>query len=146
MLEVLPFECTCAHCHAALLADARGWRGWMLCPRCERPFLPPEPDPHWLIHEAEAGEIAGAAREEPADALGRLIRPAGAEDGASVPWSPVARTSAGLFFSATGLVVSSLLSLMAYLDRSPQNATIFGVLSVAFLFAVVQLRKRRSRW
>jgi len=62
----------------------------------------------------------------------------------SVPRArPSTSSSATRLIVSTGLFVSAILLLVAYLDRSSHSLAIFGTLTVIFLILFLRMPRRR---
>jgi hypothetical protein len=133
----------CPNCHLPLEAKPGSWQGWLLCPRCGLPSLPPEhvrSSPRQSRPPAKR-EVVSAGSAAPA-----LSRP---EQTAAVtaPRAPrtdrAATSSATRLIVSTGLIVSLCLLLVGYLDRSSQNSAIFGFLTIFFFLLLLRLPRNR---
>src|SRR4051794_13041437 len=114
----------CPKCQLPLEPKPGSWQGWLLCPRCGQPGLPPErvmssppPDrrpPQQKAVGAVSAPGPGRAEEKNAAVMApgapRTDRPAS--------------SSASRLIVSTGLIVSLCLLLVGYLDRSSQNSAI----------------------
>lgn len=136
---------SCPGCSALIQARDERWRGWVRCPRCGTPALPPDRVP--APQPAEPAARLSAAPEN-----GPVILIEGAPTAsdslvrkALTPPVPEPRSTAALLIVSTGLFVSAFLLLNAYLDRSVQSMSLFGTLAVVFLIVLVRLRMVRSR-
>ncbi|QEH32560.1 hypothetical protein OJF2_10370 [Aquisphaera giovannonii] len=146
---------TCPACGERLEAAAPGWSGWLLCPRCGSPGLPP------------AGVRIAAPSGPPAPAPGGTNGPAPAEDagapasplplplprdGASSrparprPRRPARAIGTARWIGSSGLAVSAFLLLVSYLDRKTLSMAVFGGLAAAFalFLAVLGWMSRRA--
>ncbi len=133
----------CPRCQALLAVPEKPWRGWLLCPRCGFPSLPPQRLTVSRSRRRSAEREAQALQVEIPEE-GRSLRgtapsshPSLSRVGKSNSWS-----SARLIIS-TGLFVSAFLLLVAYLDRKPHNLAIFGGLTL--IFFILNLRMLRQR-
>ena len=133
----------CPHCRALLVLGRERWQGWVRCPECGRPGLPPE---------RLAAHAAPKRRAEPRSPINRQDATSLEEPGAmttpskvlSPPLAPRSSpSSASRVIVSTGLIVSIFLLLVAYLDRSSQSSAIFGFLTVIFFLLLLRLPKRR---
>jgi hypothetical protein len=137
-------EYSCSGCHRRLLAEDDGWLGWVLCPECAKPGLPPAR----LGRQRQPQRPALPAISVSPRAAG-VLDPISAEDHPAefavgsepLPARPV--SSAPRLIVRTGLVVSLVLLLFAYLERSTPNAAVFGFLSVVFLVLLIWLPRAR---
>ena len=132
----------CPHCHRLLEAGDEGWLGWLLCPGCGQPGLPParlrRPRPlrSRLPAEGRDNLPPGPTPEAPAFTNGPavLAPPLGRSPAAS---------GAGRLIVRTGLVVSLVLLFFAYLERSTPNLAVFGFLTVVFFVLLLWLPRPR---
>jgi hypothetical protein len=122
----------CPHCQIMLKPPGEPWQGWVRCPRCGRPGLPPLGLQHAPARKRQAAlrdPRTSATKAQSDSALGPSPETAGetgrlpdeqdwtawrAGDGlrfrsSSSPWLLIART---------GAIVSAFLLLVAWLDRS----------------------------
>jgi hypothetical protein len=117
----------CPHCHAPLVARSEQTYGWLRCPRCGRPGLPPEPEPEpERASQFESGELPGG--DEPAGGRSRLRG------------GLVRRVSA-----ASALFLSLLNALFAVLANDRPGASFFGVIALGCLALAVYPGRRRRR-
>lgn len=133
----------CPNCHLPLEAKPGSWQGWLLCPRCGQPSLPPErvmSSPR--LHRRPAKQRAVGAVSTPGQTR--------AAEGAAAVTPPRARrtdraasSSASRLIVSTGLIVSLCLLLVGYLDRSSQNSAIFGFLTIFFFLLLLRLPRNR---
>jgi len=128
----------CPQCKTELEAKHGGWQGWLRCPICGAPSLPPEILLGHPQTRRQVGDSPETAAPEAIDqpklgsALERVWVPA-----SSSPTSPLR-----LIF-LTGLTLSLFLLLVAYIDQKKQTTAIFGFLSIVFFLLL--LRTPRSR-
>jgi hypothetical protein len=121
-----------------------GWDGWLRCPVCQRVSLPPE----------TAGFL---------EFRQRLDVPNNDHATANAPRSPEgpmligdrrlaialrsSQTSPARLIFTTGLVLSLVLALLAFLDLRPRTTAIFGFLAIAFFLMLLRTpRKRVVPW
>jgi hypothetical protein len=135
----------CPNCKLELESEHGGWEGWLKCPVCGTPALPPEillghPATKRRVREIGAGGAATATVD--ADAP---------EDAAAPDPSALIDPPASTLVSAlrmiflTGLVMSLFLLLIAYLDQNQRAAGIFGSLSVVFFLLLLRMPGRRRK-
>lgn len=133
-------EYACPHCHRALeLAETR-WRGWVLCPECGLPGLPPA-----RLRPSRPAEVPAPSAAEPEASSPPTTDESPGARAAELALSdprPATASSAAALILRTGLAVSLLLLLFAYLERSVLNAIIFGALTG--LFAIILLWRSRG--
>lgn len=133
----------CPRCRLELEVEEGGWQGWLRCPACDAPALPPE-----ILrgHPATSRRVKAASGEFVPD----LFTADGEEDPTDTdallgpPPSPVADTFRIVFLS--GLVISLFILLIAYLDDNSFIGGLFG--GLAFIFFLLLLRvpsRRRGR-
>ncbi len=132
----------CPGCKAQLEASHSGWRGWLRCPTCGTPALPPEvfrghPATRRRLLETPGEDILiieddRVTARQPLPDPASLIPP---------PTSPVI-TSLRLFFGI-GLVVSLFLLLISYLDDNSQVLGIAGSTAVIFFLLLIRVSGRR---
>jgi hypothetical protein len=133
----------CPHCHLPLEAKPGSWQGWLLCPRCGLPSLPPEP------LQRSPRKRRRPAKQKAVGAVSAAPGPSRPEKTATVtaPRAPgadrAASSSASRLIVSTGLVVSLCLLLVGYLDRSSQNSAIFGFLTIVFFLLLLRLPRNR---
>ena len=106
----------CPQCRLELEAEHGGWQGWLRCPSCGTPSLPPE---ILLGHPATMRRVRGLAGDD--DAV--LVIDADDPDGASTPdpaaligEPPSALVSSLRMVFLTGLVISLFILLISFLD------------------------------
>jgi hypothetical protein len=133
---------SCPNCRAQLEAELDGRYGWMRCPVCRHPALPPQPA---AIRDAvrplpvSDGDVTSASPLSP-DSPIVAGSPAGPQPAFTVTASH--NNPARLIF-LTGLVLSLVLGLISFLDQQATTTFIFGFL--AFTFFVLLLRTARRR-
>jgi hypothetical protein len=131
----------CPNCRTRLEAPSTGWDGWLRCPVCKWPSLPPE----IMVDHLETRRRT--TRPNVKDAI--LVIPASLEG--ALELDSLATDSAGrsshttparLIFT-TGFALSLFLVLVAYLDEKMGRMTIFGILSIGFFFLLVRSPRNR---
>jgi hypothetical protein len=132
----------CPGCRRQLEARSTIWTGWVRCPICKCPALPPEIT--WNLHEGGRWASDDSVDE------GTLIAPgsaAGALDTDSSVIDRPARSShttpARLIFT-TGLALSIFLVLVAFLDEKMGRMAIFGFLAFGFLWLLVRTPRNQA--
>jgi hypothetical protein len=133
----------CPHCRHLLEDPDTRWRGWLLCAHCGLPFLPPARlsarrlQKHPVAHEPEITRELAVEQAATSKEFATIAR-------AAVPHAGrLASSSAPRLIIPTGLFVSALLLLVAYLDRSSHRMAIFGSSTVIFFVLQVILTRRR---
>jgi hypothetical protein len=135
----------CPRCKVELETEHGGWQGWLKCPACGTPALPPEfllghPAVRRRVREIGDGDAPiviigdGAPDGAPASAPSPII---------AAPPSTLMNTLRLVFI--TGLVTSLFLLLIAYLDENQGATYIFGPLAVFFFFLLIRMPARRRR-
>jgi hypothetical protein len=135
----------CPSCKVELESEHGGWAGWLRCPICGTPALPPEillghPTTRRRVRETGEGDAATAAidADAPPDAS--------APDPSALVGSPASTLVSALrMIFLTGLVMSLFLLLIAYLDQNQRATGIFGSLSVIFLVLLLRMPGHRRR-
>ncbi len=140
---ILGASYACPRCQALLEVPDKPWRGWVLCPDCGLPSLPPE-----RCHVRRSRRRAIARHPEVPQDLVAEQRGSPEEPAPTVErWVPRARQSsspsAALQIVSTGLFVSAFLLLVAYLDHSSHSLAIFGTLTVVFFLLLLRIPRRR---
>jgi hypothetical protein len=133
----------CPNCHLLLEAKPGSWQGWLLCPRCGLPSLPPErvmSSPRRRTRPAKQSAVGAVSTPSP-------IRPVVGTAAVAPPRAPgrerAPSSSASRLIVSTGLIVSLCLLLVGYLDRSSQNSAIFGFLTIFFFLLLLRLPRSR---
>lgn len=134
----------CPQCHLELEAEHGGWRGWLRCPACGTPSLPPE---ILLGHPTTMRRVRGlladgAALKMPAETPDEVRIP-DAPIVISTPPSPLVGALRLVFL--TGLVMSLFILLIAYLEDNQNAAGIFGGLAIVFFLLLLRLPGRNRR-
>jgi hypothetical protein len=129
----------CPFCRAELHVRPYERQGWLRCPACSRPSLPPEravfrQSKRPGAPSAPALDGAAGASEVEQTERGLADEPASA---ASTTFSP-----ARLVF-ITGLALSLVMALFAFLDDRTANLAIFGALALGFLVLLLRASRRR---
>src|SRR5271157_3678807 len=134
---------SCPHCQVLLEVPDKPWRGWVLCPDCGLPCLPPE---RLTLPHSRKRSVARQPRV-PQDLVPEQTGPRKEPAPMVKPSVPRARqstsSSATRLIVSTGLFVSAILLLVAYLDRSSHSLAIFGTLTVIFLILLLRMPRRR---
>ena len=134
---------SCPHCQVLLEVPDKPWRGWVLCPDCGLPCLPPE---RLTLPHSRKRSVARQP-QVPQDLVPEQTGPRKEPAPMVKPSVPRARqstsSSATRLIVSTGLFVSAILLLVAYLDRSSHSLAIFGTLTVIFLILLLRMPRRR---
>ena len=133
---------SCHHCHTLLRAGEDPWGGWLRCPECDRPGLPPHRVRVLKTARHPATPLPPPGQESLKKSDGLLDEPAALIRPAGFAPTPTPVSTAPRLIVSTGLFVSLFLLLNAYLDRSVQSMSLFATLAVVFL--VILLRMRMS--
>jgi hypothetical protein len=140
----------CPHCRAMIVMGQDRWRGWVRCPECGRPGLPPD---HALRPRASRRRIEDPPAPRTEELAAPHPRPSPHPDGLAGPIAPVpvrvtpavprhSPSSASRVIVSTGFIVSIFLLLVAYLDRSSQSSAIFGCLTLLFFLLLLRVPRR----
>ena len=124
----------CPGCKTELEARHGGWQGWLRCPVCGVPALPPE----FLLGHPQTRRRVEGSPEDP----GVLVLDPAAETSSVLDPGPVTVSSplsALRLFFLTGLILSLFLLLVFYTEQNKQATAIFGFLSIAFLFLLLRI-------
>ncbi|AMV36556.1 hypothetical protein [Planctomyces sp. SH-PL62] len=138
----------CPHCRVELEAILGRWRGWLLCPACGKPGLPPSPG----FAPPTPGDAGGLAMGAGVQAAA-WIASGDLRDPARPAWparpvdprrrlSPAARNVRRA--AVAGLAVSLFLLLIAFLDQNARLAGAAGVLTLIMLWFLGRLDPRRA--
>ncbi len=135
----------CPNCHLELESELGGWEGWLRCPACGTPALPPEillghPNTRRRVREAQGDDQAVLAIGDEASANAPAADPS-----ALIGPPPSTIVSVLRMIFLTGLVMSLFLLLIAYLDGNQRAAGIFGSLAVVFFLLLLRMPGRRRR-
>jgi hypothetical protein len=133
----------CPNCHLPLEAKPGSWQGWLLCPRCGLPSLPPE---HALSSPRQSRRPAKqkAVSAVPVPPVSRRPEETAAVTAPRAPRADrTSSSSASRLIVSTGLIVSLCLLLVGYLDRSSQSSAIFGFLTIFFFLLLLRLPRNR---
>jgi hypothetical protein len=134
---------SCPHCRNLLEVPSTRWRGWLLCPNCGLPCLPPErltllrPTKRAVTRRAEVPQYLVPEQARSLEVPSPMVKPSVPRAGQSTS------SSAPRLIVPTGLFVSAFLLLVAYLDRSSHSMAIFGTLTVIFFILLLRIRRRR---
>jgi hypothetical protein len=135
----------CPNCRLELESEHGGWEGWVRCPACGTPALPPEimlghPNTQRRVREmgGDDGAVVVIGADSPEDAA--------SQDPSALIATPTSTLVSVLrMIFLTGLVMSLFLLLIAYLDQNQRAAGIFGSLSVIFFLLLLRMPGRRRR-
>jgi hypothetical protein len=133
----------CPHCKVELEAQHGGWQGWLRCPECGVPSLPPE---FLLGHPLTRRRVPDSDEDQSALVIDEAPEGPGGSDRTPRAGSSSPVSALRLIFM-TGLILSLFLLLIAYMDQNTQTTAIFGFLSIAFflLFVRTPARNRAVR-
>ncbi|MDR3620049.1 MAG: hypothetical protein P4L85_11920 [Paludisphaera borealis] len=129
----------CPHCREPLEARAGPWRGWLLCPRCGRPGMPPEPSKdrvsRWSRKTIGHGWLDGESNPRPAPVQGVFVtRPVA--NGSS-------RSSIAHVAAAIGLLVVGPLAWIVYQNQFSAGTVMHGLLALALCCLLAMVGRRR---
>ena len=117
------------------------WDGWLRCPECTRPALPPgqvivprEPRRKDILRHADSAVVYLPETTE------TTARPVFAP---TVISGRTAHTSPARLIFTTGFALSLFLVLLAFLDQKTGNMTIFGLLTIGFFVLLVRSPRKR---
>lgn len=134
---------SCPRCRAALEAEEGRWQGWLRCPACNAPALPPEvllghPSVKRRVIGAVGGEyVPDLFTEEP-----ETEQPRAEPDPAIELTSSTTAENLRIVFLA-GLVMSLFLLLFAFIDGHASLIGIFGALAFIFFLLMWRVPSRR---
>ncbi|MHB1558703.1 MAG: hypothetical protein ACYC61_14690 [Isosphaeraceae bacterium] len=137
----------CPGCGLELEVEPTGWRGWWKCPKCGTPALPPEA---FLGHPSVRRRVRDAAGDEilviEDEALAPTRRRPPAQDPAAlIPPPPSPMLSALRLIFGTGLIISLLLVLIAFLDDNSRILGIAGSVALICFLLLLRVPSRRRR-
>jgi hypothetical protein len=129
----------CPQCRAELEAGPHGWRGWLRCPACGCPSLPPQPV------MLRIGPRPKARPSRPPEVL--FISESGSQIIQELP-EDQSRAVSTHFSPArlvltTGLALCLFMAFVAFLDNRTINTAIFGFLSIVFFVMLLRTSPRR---
>lgn len=135
----------CPQCRLELESEHGGWPGWLRCPACDTPSLPPD---ILFGHPATSRRVRGAGGKGEAMLFIGDDDPDGdtasnPSDLIGPPPSPVASGLRLVFLS--GLMISLFILLIAYLDDNQFIGGVFGGLSFVFFLLLLRAPSRRRR-
>ena len=140
MIYFVPYSCP--RCKAELEAQHGTWEGWLRCPACGFPSLPPEvvfghPRTRRRVqgHDEEIEMLTVASEEPIASDRSPILES-----------SPSTALSALRLVFIAGLVISLFLLLIFYLDQKQELTGVFGVLAFIFFVLVLRTPSRRMRY
>jgi hypothetical protein len=132
----------CPSCRTQLETRSTGWDGWLRCPVCKWPSLPPEV----MVNRGESRRRVGLQNVED-DVLVIAESPEGARDPGSRPSAGFGRSShssPARLIITTGFAFSLFLVLVAYLEERMGNVVIFTILAIGFFFMLVRAPRNRA--
>ena len=136
----------CPHCRAGLEWRVGLWRGWVSCPACGRPGLPPAPRLVMPDVVAPTREVGAGLRAEQWIASGDV------PDASWPMWSrgqapiqPRVKSESKALPSAlaVGLAISLFLLLIGYLDQSTNLAGVAALVALLCLWGRMKFAKGR---
>jgi len=135
---------SCPHCRVQLDTRSDGWEGWLRCPVCGRPSLPPEP-----VGWRDDGQRPAVSSKDKATPV-----TADLADGPLILDGPrpaitlrASHTSPARLIFTTGFVLSLVLALLAFLDLKHRTTAIFGFLAITFFLMLLRTpRNRVAPW
>lgn len=135
----------CPRCRLELEIELGGWQGWMRCPACDTPSLPPEillghPDTRRRLKAPSNGDatFADADLEPTAHPA-----PIDAADLIDEPPSSTVGTLRLLF--VTGLVIALFILLVSFLDDNQIVTASSAIAALVFFLLMLRLPGRRRR-
>jgi hypothetical protein len=132
----------CPNCRRLLEARSTGWDGWLRCPVCNCPSLPPE----IMLDGGEARRRA-AAQQAFDDSVLIIAEspetPFERDSSATVDLGRPSHTTPARLIFTTGLALSLFLVLVAYLDDRMGRMAVFGLLSIGFFMLLVRSPRTR---
>jgi hypothetical protein len=136
LIYLVPY--TCPHCNAALEVRQGDWPGWLRCPTCSRPSLPPE-----LRSSTSSRRVEVLIEQDDGPIFMPLERVEKASDFRPDPFDQTRQFSAARLIFSTGLALSVIMFVVYTIERDGSKMAIFGVL--AFLSLILLLRPSRAR-
>jgi hypothetical protein len=131
----------CPHCRTELEAGPHRWLGWLRCPTCGRPSLPPGPLPYPYARRPAARPSRPSGVLFISESGSRTIS-TDPESGTEVETGAPSRFSPARLVITTGLALCLFMALVAYLDRNTVNMAIFGFLSLVFFVMLLRTSPR----
>jgi hypothetical protein len=132
----------CPNCRRQLEARSTGYNGWLRCPICKWPALPPE----IMVERRETRRRT--VQKGVNNAI--LVIPASLE-GAHEPDAletntvgPASYTTPARLIFTTGFALSLFLVLVAYLDDKMGRMAVFAFLSVGFFWLLARSPRNRT--
>jgi hypothetical protein len=134
----------CPRCHLELESEHGGWQGWLKCPACGSPALPPE---FLLGHPAVRRRVREAVGDPGVIVIGDEASngPPAAAAAPLIDEAPSTLVNTLRLVFITGLVTSLFLLLIAFVDQNTRATYIFGALSVVFFVLMLRMPARRRR-
>ena len=123
----------CPGCGTELEARHGGWQGWLRCPVCGVPALPPE---FLLGHPTTRRRVEGTPQDSDVIVIDATAETAPVSDPA--PLTVSSPVSALRLIFLTGLILSLFLLLVFYMEQNKQTTAIFGFLSIIFFFLLLR--------
>ncbi len=134
---------SCPRCKAELESQHGTWQGWLRCPTCGFPSLPPE-----LLfgHPMTRRRVLGRDEDEAIPTEDMPLAPGALDRSPTIVPAPSAPFGVMRMIFLGGLVVSLFLLLIFYLDENPQFTGVFGATAIIFFVLLVRAPSRRSRY
>jgi hypothetical protein len=132
----------CPHCRTELESGPYRWLGWLRCPVCGRPSLPPGSLPYTYARKLTARPSNPSELLFISESGGRTIV-TDPESGAELETTAPRMFSPARLVIITGLALCLFMGLVAYLDRNTINMAIFGFLSIFFFVLLLRTSPRR---
>ncbi len=135
----------CPQCRLELEAEHEGWQGWLRCPACGTPSLPPD---ILLGHPATLRRMRGLAGDDAAV----LEIDSDPTEGSDTPdpaallgEPPSAMVSSLRMVFLTGLAISLFILLISFLDDNQVVTGICGGIALIFFLLLLRLPDRKRR-
>jgi hypothetical protein len=135
----------CPQCRLELEAEHDGWQGWLRCPACGTPSLPPD---ILLGHPATMRRVRGLAGDDDAVLVIDVDDPDGAstsDPAALLGEPPSALVSSLRMLFLTGLAISLFILLISFLDDNQLVTGFCGAIALIFFLLLLRLPDRKRR-
>ncbi len=133
----------CSNCRTQLEARPTGWDGWLRCPACNWPSLPPE----IMVHHRKTDRPAIRRNQDGDDDI--VIISASEADIPRPDSRPIdgdgrsSHTTPARLIISTGFALSLFFVLVAYLDDKMGRMAIFAMLAIGCFFLLVRTPRNR---